>query len=51
MIWLVIKLLRKLQNFQKLEQNNSETVTNKYDKETAKKYVYIQKKDKKLLMN
>ena len=44
MIWLVIKLLIKLQNFQKLEQNNSETVTNKHDKETAKKTCISKKK-------
>ena len=34
-----------------LQQNNSETVTNERDKEIAKeRYVYLQKKDRKLLM-
>ena len=36
-IWLVIKLLIELQKFQKkLTKNNSETVTNKHDKEIPK---------------
>ena len=34
------------------QENNSETVINKHDKEMLKKrYIYLQKKDKKLLMN
>ena len=48
MIWLVKKITNKITNVsKKLQQNNSETVTNKLDKETPKeKYVYLQKKDK-----
>ena len=34
----------------KLQQNNSETVTNENDKEIPKKDIYLQKKDKKLLI-
>ena len=34
------------------QQNNLETVTNEHDKEIPKEiYIYLQKKDKKLLMN
>ena len=45
--WLLIKLLIQSQKFQKISQeNNSETVTNEQDKE-----MYLQKKDKKLLVN
>ena len=33
------------------QQNNSETVKNKIDKERPKREIYLQKKDKKLLMN
>ena len=34
------------------QQNNWETVTNEHDKEIPKEiYIYLQKKDKKLLMN
>ena len=35
------------------QQNNSETVTNEHDKEISKEryiYIYLQQKDKKLLM-
>ena len=47
------KISNRITNVSKnSQQNNSETVTNKLDKETPKeKYVYLQKKDKKLLMN
>ena len=34
------------------QQNNSETVQNGHDKEISKeRYIYLQKKDRKLLMN
>ena len=33
------------------QQNNSETVTNQPDKKSTKTKIYLQKKDKKLLMN
>ena len=33
-----------------LPQNNSETISNKHDKEILKKDIYLQKKDRKLLM-
>ena len=33
------------------QQNNSETVTNQPDKKNTKTKIYLQKKDKKLLMN
>ena len=33
------------------KQNNSETATNKYNKEYLKKNISLQKKDKKLLMD
>ena len=47
MTWLLIKLLIQSQKFQKIwQENNSETVTNEQDKE-----MYLQKKDKKLLVN
>ena len=36
MIWLVIKLLFKLQSFKKFTQINSETVRNSHDKEIPK---------------
>ena len=32
------------------QQNNSEAVTNEYDKKFLKKDIYLQKKDRKLLM-
>ena len=44
----------KYQKFTKflknLQQNNLETVTNQNDKKYLKKYIYLQKKDKKLLL-
>ena len=33
------------------QQNNSETVTNEYDKEIPKEDIFLQNKGKKLLMN
>ena len=39
------------QNYKSSQQNNSETVTNEYDKEYLKKDIHLQKKNKKLLMN
>ena len=33
------------------QQNNSETVTNDHDKEILEEKHYLQKKDKKLLLN
>ena len=44
-------MLIELQKLKKnSQQNNSETVTNEYDKETLKKDMYLLKRDKKLLM-
>ena len=43
------KIIKVLRNSQ---QNNSETVPNGHDKEISKeRYIYLQKKDRKLLMN
>ena len=36
--------------FKNLQHNNSETVTNEHSKKYLKKGIYLQKKDKKLLM-
>ena len=45
-IWLVIKLLIELQKFQKkLTKNNSETVTNKHDKEIPKERYISQEEE------
>ena len=42
---------KKSQKFPKnSQQDNSETVTNENDKEIPKKEIYLQKKDKKLLI-
>ena len=51
----MIKLLIKLRQFQKIHNRIIQKVTNVHDKEIPKKipeekYIYIQKKDKKLLL-
>ena len=47
------KIANKIMEVSKNSQhNNSEKVTNEHDKEIPKeRYIYLQKKDKKLLMN
>ena len=32
------------------QQNNSETITNEHDKDNLKKHIYLQKKDRRLLI-
>ena len=51
-VWLIIKLLIKLQKSQKLckKKKKSETVTNEHNKEIPKKDIYLQKEDRNLLM-
>ena len=51
MIWLAMKLLIKLQNFQKSSlQNNSETVTSEHDKEIPKER-YVSKEEGRELVD